>query len=414
MTDSDFATLCSRLRASARCCAATRGCSPAPCRRCAGSAESGETVRVCAADGAFLAWAGYSPSSRIRARVWDFAEDTRIDDAFFLRRIEAALALRRALLPTRARRLPPGARGIGRAAGRDRRSLRRPARAAGDQRRGRAPQARDRARAGEQHRPATRCTSAAKATCCSSRASPRAAARCSAREPRARVIEERGVRYAIDVRAGHKTGFYLDQRDNRALVRGLSQGRDVLDCFCYSGGFALNAALGAARSVLRGRQLRGRARARAQQRARERPARRRGRLAARRRVRMAAPRARCAQELRSDRARSAQARADRAPRRARRARVQGREPARVQVAAPRRCAAHVLVLGGRIGATCSRRSSRRPPPTPASMLHSCAGSAPGPIIRSRWRFPKVSTSRAYSATGHDPGGPTPPFRGCVA
>jgi 23S rRNA (cytosine1962-C5)-methyltransferase len=51
------------------------------------------------------------------------------------------------------------------------------------------------------------------------------------------------------VSAGHKTGFYLDQRENRALVRSLAQGRDVLDCFCYSGGFALNAALGAARSV---------------------------------------------------------------------------------------------------------------------------------------------------------------------
>jgi 23S rRNA (cytosine1962-C5)-methyltransferase len=69
-------------------------------------------------------------------------------------------------------------------------------------------------------------------------------------EPPPRLeIEENGARFSVDVRAGHKTGFYLDQRDNRALVRSLAAGRDVLDCFCYSGGFAVNAALGGARSV---------------------------------------------------------------------------------------------------------------------------------------------------------------------
>src|SRR3954466_1152621 len=64
-----------------------------------GNADSGATVRICSASGEFLAWAAYSPSSRIRARAWDFAETTRIDDAFFERRIETALQLRRALLP---------------------------------------------------------------------------------------------------------------------------------------------------------------------------------------------------------------------------------------------------------------------------------------------------------------------------
>src|SRR5262249_36155578 len=69
-------------------------------------------------------------------------------------------------------------------------------------------------------------------------------------EPIERVrIDEGGARFAVDVRAGHKTGFYLDQRDNRALVRSLAAGRDVLDCFCYSGGFSVHAALGGARSV---------------------------------------------------------------------------------------------------------------------------------------------------------------------
>ena len=47
----------------------------------------------------------------------------------------------------------------------------------------------------------------------------------------------------------HKTGSFLDQRENRALVRRLARGRVVLDCCCYTGGFALNAAAGGAESV---------------------------------------------------------------------------------------------------------------------------------------------------------------------
>ena len=54
-------------------------------------------------------------------------------------------------------------------------------------------------------------------------------------------IVENGVRYAANLRAGQKTGFYLDQRDNRAAVARYAAGRRVLDLFCYTGGFALNA-----------------------------------------------------------------------------------------------------------------------------------------------------------------------------
>lgn len=55
------------------------------------------------------------------------------------------------------------------------------------------------------------------------------------------VIEENGISYVVDLRAGQKTGFYLDQRDNRRAVARFCEGRRVLDLFCYSGGFALNA-----------------------------------------------------------------------------------------------------------------------------------------------------------------------------
>jgi 23S rRNA (cytosine1962-C5)-methyltransferase len=64
------------------------------------------------------------------------------------------------------------------------------------------------------------------------------------------TITEHGTRYLVDVVHGQKTGFYLDQRANRARIRGLAAGRDVLNAFCYTGGFSLSALAGGARSVL--------------------------------------------------------------------------------------------------------------------------------------------------------------------
>ena len=62
-------------------------------------------------------------------------------------------------------------------------------------------------------------------------------------------IAEGPVRFLVDVRKGHKTGFYLDQRDARTAVGVLAKGRDVLNCFCYTGGFGLAAAVGGATHV---------------------------------------------------------------------------------------------------------------------------------------------------------------------
>ena len=55
-------------------------------------------------------------------------------------------------------------------------------------------------------------------------------------------LAEHGLRYGVDLNAGQKTGFFLDQRDNRRAAAGYLRGRKVLDLFCYSGGFALCAA----------------------------------------------------------------------------------------------------------------------------------------------------------------------------
>lgn len=63
-------------------------------------------------------------------------------------------------------------------------------------------------------------------------------------------IEENGVKFLVDVADGQKTGFFLDQKNNRAAVARLCGGARVLDCFTHTGSFALNAALGGAKSVL--------------------------------------------------------------------------------------------------------------------------------------------------------------------
>jgi 23S rRNA (cytosine1962-C5)-methyltransferase len=214
-----------------------------------GDPQPGATVRVCAADRSPLGVAAYSPSSQIRARFWDFAADTAVDRAFFARRVQDALALRAALLPrglTAYRVIHAESDGLpGVVVDRYADQLVLAATSAG----------------AALHR-----ASIADALC-EVTGLPRVYERSEgdvlelegipARHgalrgpapPAELIIEEHGVRYAVDPGAGHKTGFYLDQRDNRALVRELAAGRDVLDCFCYSGGFSVNAVLGGARSV---------------------------------------------------------------------------------------------------------------------------------------------------------------------
>src|SRR5205085_8763937 len=63
------------------------------------------------------------------------------------------------------------------------------------------------------------------------------------------VFEENHLRFAVNLTEGQKTGYYLDQRDNRAAVAKLSAGRRVLDAFSYSGGFGVYAAKGGASEV---------------------------------------------------------------------------------------------------------------------------------------------------------------------
>ncbi len=62
-------------------------------------------------------------------------------------------------------------------------------------------------------------------------------------------IKDNNLIYLIDIRTGHKTGYYLDQRNNRETIAKLCRGKSVLDCFCYSGGFSLQALKQGAESV---------------------------------------------------------------------------------------------------------------------------------------------------------------------
>jgi 23S rRNA (cytosine1962-C5)-methyltransferase len=212
-----------------------------------GSPGPGETIGVWSATGEFLAVAAYSPQSQIVARAWDWQERA-IDGAFFAERIEKAVAQRRALMvEAGAARLVHGeSDGLpGVVADRYGKTIVLQLTSAGAER-WRETIADALLAAGG----ADRIWERSDAEVRQLEGLPAVTAPLRGpREPTSLVIEEVGVRFGIDLEHGHKTGFYLDQRDNRQQLRALAGGRDVLDCFCYSGGFALNAAAGGAGSV---------------------------------------------------------------------------------------------------------------------------------------------------------------------
>ena len=217
----------------------------------AGRARSGDTVEVVSSDGRVLGRAAWSPSSRIRARVWSFDPAETIDDAFFKRRIAQALS-RRADLPDLAGQQglrlihaeSDGLPGVICDCYGD--TLVLALSSAG------AEKWRD-AIVGALIK-ATGCARIYERSDADVRALEGLSPRCGwlhGVEPNLPlVIEESGVRMEVDIVAGHKTGFYLDQRDNRELCRQFARGRRVLNCFCYTGGFSLQALAGGAASVL--------------------------------------------------------------------------------------------------------------------------------------------------------------------
>jgi len=216
-----------------------------------GSVQSGGTVEIRGADGRFLAWAAYSPASQIRARAWSFDEAEVPGPDLFEKRIETALALRRAQVPpetTNALRLVHGeSDGLpGLVADRYTDTLVVQLLSAGCERWREALIGILREQSG--------CARVHERSDTDGRelegfaASTGLIAGTAADGP-LRIVEN-GIQYEVDVAAGQKTGFYLDQRDNRARVRTLADGREMLNCFSYTGGFTLSALAGGARSVL--------------------------------------------------------------------------------------------------------------------------------------------------------------------
>jgi 23S rRNA (cytosine1962-C5)-methyltransferase len=218
-----------------------------------GKADAGETVRVESHDGRFLAWAAFSPESQIRVRAWSFDEAERIDAAFFERRITQALTLRE--------RLGIAAHSDG-------------VRLIHGEADGLPGLIVDRygdllsaqfLSAGTERWKDVIADALLAATGCA-RLYERSDSGVRGLEGLAPVagwlrgeggtevtIREHGWRLTLDVAEGHKTGYYLDQRDNRKLFADLVKqfgSQRVLNCYSYTGGFSVAALAGGATEVI--------------------------------------------------------------------------------------------------------------------------------------------------------------------
>ncbi|MBV5333943.1 class I SAM-dependent rRNA methyltransferase, partial [bacterium] len=212
---------------------------------------SGETVRVEGADNQFLAWAAFSPASKIRARVWSFDETQRIDAAFFSAAIAKAVQARtRFLIPSNGMRLIHGeSDGLpGLIVDRYGDTLVAQFTSAGVER-------------WKNH-----IADALLAHTGLSQLYERSDASSRALEGLTEVkgwlrgegatdlvLHENGWQLALDIAQGHKTGFYLDQRDSRKKFADYAQRLNfqrVLNCYCYTGGFTVSALAGGAAHVL--------------------------------------------------------------------------------------------------------------------------------------------------------------------
>jgi 23S rRNA (cytosine1962-C5)-methyltransferase len=215
-----------------------------------GKADPGETVRVNTSDNLFAAWAAYSPESQIRLRAWSFERTERIDDAFVEHRIARAVALRARLNPPSdsVRLIHAEADGLpGLIVDRYGDTLCAQFLSAG----------------AERWKPVI-IDALLKATGLE-RLYERSDANARTLEgleqttgwlrgsgPTELTMREHDWRFTLDIAEGHKTGFYLDQRDNRRLfadtVRHFGCQR-VVNCFSYTGGFSVAALAGGAAHV---------------------------------------------------------------------------------------------------------------------------------------------------------------------
>ena len=216
-----------------------------------GNPTSGETVDLLATDGQFLARATYSPCSQIRARVWTFDPSEPVDKDFFRRRIKTAIASRDTWHVTRDtdafRLIHAESDGLpGLIVDRYADTLVLQSLAAGSEywKDTLADLLLELTGLKNIHERSDTDVRELEGL------APRLGPLRGAINHLPLTITENGLKFHVNIETGHKTGFYLDQRLNRQRVRGLAEGRDVLDCFCYTGGFTVNALAGGAKSVL--------------------------------------------------------------------------------------------------------------------------------------------------------------------
>ena len=216
--------------------------------RLEGDPQAGGAVIVAATDGTFLGSGTYSPISQIRVRIWSWDEATPINAQLIDQKIEAAVALRHRLMPnvTALRLLHGEADGLpGCVCDRYGDLLVLQLLSAGA--------ARWRSAIIESllaHTGAAQIYERSDADVLELEGLPHHTALLHGALPvLPGTVEEQGLRFTVDAINGHKTGFYLDQRDNRARVRACANVPEVLDCFCYTGAFTASALAGGAGHV---------------------------------------------------------------------------------------------------------------------------------------------------------------------
>jgi len=218
--------------------------------RVEGSPEAGDSVLVKGADGTPLGWAAYSPASRIRARMWTFDPAETVDAAFVAERVAAAAARRAALLAggstDSARLVFSEADGVpGLVADRYGDTIVCQLTTVG------ADAWRDVLADALFALPGVECVYERSDADVREREGLQARVglmRGRAPSP-SLVAHERGFQFAVEVEGGHKTGFYLDQRDARAAVAQWAPSRRVLNVFSYTGAFSVIAARAGAAAV---------------------------------------------------------------------------------------------------------------------------------------------------------------------
>lgn len=218
--------------------------------RVEGKASSGETIDIVDSLGKWLARGAYSPSSQIRARVWTFKQDEDIDIEFFIRRLQQAQNWRDYI----AKR--DGLDGYRLIAGesdclpgitidRFQNFLVLQLLSAGAEYQ-RAPLI-----AALQHcYPECAIWDRSDVAVRKKEGLELTQGHVVGDEPPALLpIQEHGMSLLVDIKEGHKTGFYLDQRDSRLAARNYAAGRNVLNCFSYTGAFAVSALMGGCTKV---------------------------------------------------------------------------------------------------------------------------------------------------------------------